>query len=150
MSVNSRVILERVIFYQPEAGLMIDEATIARAVALLQSAAPEALVILFGSYARANPTEQSDLDLLVVKPCIGHRRMETTRLKAIARRAGVPVDVLVADQETFDQWCQTSGMIRPVPPCAGRPFPVVDFGIPIAQFRADKLHNRKSSTDISR
>jgi UTP:GlnB (protein PII) uridylyltransferase len=58
--------------YQPEAGLMIDDATIARAAGLLQKAAPEALLILIGSYARRNPNEHSDLDLLVVKPLIGN------------------------------------------------------------------------------
>jgi predicted nucleotidyltransferase len=127
---------------------MIDEATIATAVRLLHSAAPEALVILVGSYARGNATEQSDLDLLVVKQCIGHRRMETSRLKAIARRAGVDVDVLVTDQQTFDQWCHTPGMIHHMPPCASRPFPAIDFGISVPQFRADQIHNSKPSTNI--
>jgi predicted nucleotidyltransferase len=124
---------------------MIDDATIARAAGLLQKAAPEALVIIIGSYARGNPNEHSDLDLLVVKPLIGHRRFETTRLNAIARRAGVRVDVLLAEQETFDQWCQTPGMILPLTPCGGHRLPAVDFGILVSEFRSNQVHKTEAA-----
>lgn len=52
---------------------MIDEAIMAKAVELLQKAAPAAKVVLFGSYARGTANDKSDLDLLSsLSPSSGH------------------------------------------------------------------------------
>ena len=59
---------------------VIDESTIAWAVRLLREAAPNADVFLFGSYARGEAKEESDLDLLVVEPDVGCRRNEIAHL----------------------------------------------------------------------
>jgi predicted nucleotidyltransferase len=45
---------------------MIDEATINQAVELLRQAAPGSTIIVFGSCARGQITEDSDLDILFV------------------------------------------------------------------------------------
>ncbi len=54
---------------------MIDDATIAKAVELLRGAAPDATIILFGSYARGDPRRDSNLDFLVVEPRLESRRL---------------------------------------------------------------------------
>ena len=53
---------------------MIDEATINKAVELLRQAAPDATIILFGSGARGESKEDSDLDFLVVEPAVTAQR----------------------------------------------------------------------------
>jgi uncharacterized protein len=115
---------------------MIDEATMARAVELLRAAAPQATVILFGSYARGNADEQSDLDLLVVEPRPFARRMEAARLRGVLGALGAPVDLLVVNEETFREWRQTPGMIVDLPAIEGRSFPAINFGVLIWRFLA--------------
>ena len=54
-------------------------------------------IILFGSYAYGTPTEDSDVDVLVVMPedaALGHRPALKIREQV---SAGFPVDVLVRD-----------------------------------------------------
>jgi predicted nucleotidyltransferase len=46
---------------------MISEKTIQEAVELLRKAANPVRIILFGSYARGDITEESDLDFLVIE-----------------------------------------------------------------------------------
>jgi uncharacterized protein len=61
-------------------------------------------VILFGSYAYGNPTEDSDIDLLVIKSVKTSSRAEATAIrKALQplRREGanLPLDILVRDPQ---------------------------------------------------
>jgi len=79
---------------------MIDEAV----RRLLEAAPPGSQVILFGSYARGNANENSDLDFLVVEPMLNGRRQEMVRLRQVLRPMGVPVEVLVVSQDAFDRW----------------------------------------------
>ncbi len=90
---------------------MIDEATIARAVDILREAAPGATIILFGSYARGEPREDSDLDFLVVEPKLTARREEMVRLRDALRPLRIPVEVLVASERTFRDWADTPGTV---------------------------------------
>jgi predicted nucleotidyltransferase len=67
-------------------------------------------IILFGSYAYGQPTEDSDVDVMVVMPKSRYRRDLDTRVRRKVP-AGFPVDVLVepddklarrvADRESF-------------------------------------------------
>ncbi|WP_211320167.1 nucleotidyltransferase domain-containing protein [Hymenobacter nivis] len=53
-------------------------------------------IILFGSYAYGEPTEDSDLDLLVIKAGIGPTRAErAVAVRRLLRGAGAPMDILV-------------------------------------------------------
>ncbi len=53
-------------------------------------------IILFGSYAYGEPTEDSDLDLLVVKSGLGPTRQERAlAVRRLVRGVGVPMDILV-------------------------------------------------------
>lgn len=84
---------------------MIQTKTINEAVERLLEAAPAgSRVILFGSYARGNSNENSDLDFLVVEPKLISRRQEMVRLRQVLRPMGVPVEVLVVSQDAFDRW----------------------------------------------
>jgi predicted nucleotidyltransferase len=86
---------------------MIDEATIQQAVELLRKAAPDATIIVFGSCARGEIAEDSDLDLLVVEPTVTSPHDEIVRLSAVLRPLRISVDVLVASKETFEYWADT-------------------------------------------
>jgi len=90
---------------------MVDESVIARAVDLLKAAAPEARIILFGSYARGNARENSDLDFLVVEPEVKSRRREMARLADVLRPLRIAVDILVVSRRTFDEWSDAPGTV---------------------------------------
>ena len=82
---------------------MISEQTIQQAAQLLGEAARPARVILFGSYARGDAQENSDLDFLVIEPELQDRFREMVRLRQVLRPLRVPVDVLVYSQADIDQ-----------------------------------------------
>ena len=53
-------------------------------------------IILFGSYSYGTPIEDSDLDLLVIKAGIGHKREDRAiAVRRLLRGAGAPMDILV-------------------------------------------------------
>lgn len=91
--------------------IMIDEATINKAVELLRQAAPEATIILFGSGVRGEAKEDSDLDFLVVEPSVTAQREEMVRLTDVLRPLRIPVDVLVVSQKAFDEWADTPNTV---------------------------------------
>ncbi len=82
---------------------MISEQTINQAAILLGKAAKPARVILFGSYARGDAGESSDLDFLVVEPTLQDKFGEMVRLRQVLRPLRVPVDVLVCSQAEVNQ-----------------------------------------------
>lgn len=67
-------------------------------------------VILFGSYARGDADENSDIDIMVVEPVVADRAQEMLRLQDAVGWMGVDVDVLVYSEAEFEQrrnWCST-------------------------------------------
>ena len=67
-------------------------------------------IILFGSYARGDAGEHSDLDIMVVEPVVADRVQEMQRLQDAIGWIGVDVDVLVYSEAEFEQrrnWCST-------------------------------------------
>ena len=81
---------------------MISEQTIQQAVARLVAAANPSKVILFGSYARGDATEDSDLDLMVIEPEVVNQFDEMVRLRNVMGDMPVGVDLLVySDREAF-------------------------------------------------
>lgn len=67
-------------------------------------------VILFGSYARGDAVENSDLDLIVVERDIADQGAEQIRLVAAIGILPVDVDVLVYSEDEFEKrknWCFT-------------------------------------------
>jgi len=90
---------------------MIDESTINKVVELLQRAAPGATVIVFGSCARGEVNEDSDLDVLVVEPEVTDPWGEMVRLRRAIRPIRLAADVIVVSQKTFDEWAETPNTV---------------------------------------
>ena len=79
-----------------------------------------ARVILFGSYARGQAREDSDLDFLVVEPKVRAHRAETVRLLRALLDLDLPVDVLVASEEELRVWSGIPGTVFHEAVTAGR------------------------------
>ena len=67
-------------------------------------------IILFGSAAREEIGPDSDVDLLVVKPC-GHRRRTAWKIERSLIGIGVPTDIIVARPEDIEHYKDTIGLI---------------------------------------
>ncbi len=90
---------------------MLSQATIQEAIARLAEAAQPIKIILFGSYARGEARENSDLDFLVVQREVKSRRREMVRLHDVLRPMHIPVDVLVISEALFTEWADTPGTV---------------------------------------
>jgi predicted nucleotidyltransferase len=78
----------------------------------LAVAAPGAKVILFGSRARGDERQNSDLDLLVIKPGqVDSPRAEASRLRRELRGLGVGLDVLVISAAYAEEWGHFEGSL---------------------------------------
>jgi predicted nucleotidyltransferase len=79
---------------------MIDDAVIeAAGKQLLAAAGSPARVVLFGSRARGNAGEDSDLDFLVIETRVESKLDEMVRLRDALPPLGVPVDVVVVSED---------------------------------------------------
>ena len=77
---------------------------------VISAASRPSKVILFGSYARGDAGEHSDLDIMVVEPVVADRAQEMLRLQEAVGWIGVDVDVIVYSEAEFEQrrnWCST-------------------------------------------
>jgi len=90
---------------------MIDETTINQAIKLLQQSAHPTRIILFGSYARGDAHVNSDIDILVVMKDVSDRAREMVHLNRVLSPLRIPVDLLVASEDTFSYWSDTPGNI---------------------------------------
>lgn len=67
-------------------------------------------VIVFGSYARGNPSETSDLDLMVIERDLPDAGEEMVRLYDAVAGLDAGVDILVYSEAEFEKrrdWCST-------------------------------------------
>lgn len=85
---------------------MITQKQIGRIVRRIASNHNPEKIILFGSYAYGIPTEDSDLDLLVVVENSEQPRYKRAReiRKCLWGIAEVPKDIFVYTQEEIDEW----------------------------------------------
>lgn len=77
---------------------------------LVTLAEPERIV-LFGSHARGEAREDSDIDLLVVKDRVPSRREEMVRLRRAVRQFRVPVEVVVVSSDEVARFGNTPGHV---------------------------------------
>jgi len=56
-------------------------------------------IILFGSCARGDATDDSDLDLLIVKKEVSNKRAEMVQARRLLSPLRIPVDILVASED---------------------------------------------------
>lgn len=90
---------------------MISENTIQQAVERLVAASNPNKVILFGSYARGDATEDSDLDLMVIEQEVQNSGEEMIRLHRAVGDVGVGVDVLVYSDKEASRRSQVPGTL---------------------------------------
>jgi uncharacterized protein len=75
---------------------------------LVEAADSPRKIFLFGSYARGEANEESDLDILVVEKELPDPTAEYVRLREAVGSVGVGVDVLLyseAELERRRDWC---------------------------------------------
>jgi len=83
---------------------MLNSQTIAATAERIAAAASHpARVIVFGSYARGDANDDSDLDLLVVEPTIEDHTAEYLRLREAVGSIGVGVDLMLLSAPEYEK-----------------------------------------------
>jgi predicted nucleotidyltransferase len=78
---------------------------------LVREASPERIV-LFGSQARGDAGPESDVDFLVItRDSRENRFRAATRLRRCLSPLRMPVDIVVHDRETIDEWGEVPGTL---------------------------------------
>ncbi|MDX8404561.1 MAG: nucleotidyltransferase domain-containing protein [Mariprofundus sp.] len=83
---------------------MISQEKINSAAKLLISSGNAVKVILFGSYARGDAGEQSDIDFLVVEKEVPSKVKAMVRLRRVLRPLQLPIDVMVVSERDVEEW----------------------------------------------
>ena len=81
------------------------------AVRRLVAAARPVRIILFGSHARGDARDDSDVDLLVVEASVQDASREAVRLRRALRGLLMPIDLVVVQQDKYDYWRDTPGNV---------------------------------------
>lgn len=91
---------------------MLDENAIQAAAQRIAAAACQpAQIILFGSYARGNADDASDLDLLVVEESVEDKAAEYLRLRDALGRISTGVDLLLLSRHDYERRSQVKGTV---------------------------------------
>jgi predicted nucleotidyltransferase len=81
----------------------VDETLLDEVVRRVLTVARPDRIILFGSAATGQMTEDSDLDLLVVEPQPANTRDRSVRIRRALGDVPYPVDVIVMSSERFEE-----------------------------------------------
>jgi predicted nucleotidyltransferase len=76
---------------------------------LADTAESPARVIVFGSHARGDAGDGSDLDFLVIERDVANRAVEMVRLRDALPPLDVPADVIVVSEEHAAKWSVVKG-----------------------------------------
>ena len=82
---------------------------ITNAVKRIAEASQPEQILLFGSHARGEAHDDSDLDLLVIETEVTDRAAEMVRLRRLLRPLRIPVDLLVYSRSDIDRWGHQPG-----------------------------------------
>lgn len=82
---------------------------IATAVTRIAEAAQPEQILFFGSHARGEARDDSDLDLLVIETDVADRAAEMVRLRRVLRPLRIPVDILVYSRADVERWGNQPG-----------------------------------------
>ncbi|MBK5941669.1 nucleotidyltransferase domain-containing protein [Halochromatium roseum] len=82
---------------------------ITAAVKRIADAAQPEQILIFGSHARGEARDDSDLDLLVIESEVTDRAAEMVRLRRLLRPLRIPVDLLVYSRADVDRWGHQPG-----------------------------------------
>lgn len=88
---------------------MINKKLIQKIVDTIVTSAHPIKIILFGSGARNEMKQDSDLDLLIIEEEIDNKGKEMVRLRNAIGNVGIGVDVLVYSQNEVDEWGHLPG-----------------------------------------
>ena len=89
---------------------MIQTETLAHAIHALTQAAPMAeQIVLFGSQARGDARDDSDVDFLVIDSAVSNRAEEMVRLRRALRPLRLSADVLVYSRDEVNAWGHQTG-----------------------------------------
>ena len=83
--------------------MMVDETLLDEVVRRVLTVARPERIILFGSAATGQMTEDSDLDLLVVEPEPANTRDRSVRIRRALGDVRYPVDVIVMSSARFEE-----------------------------------------------
>lgn len=78
---------------------------------ILRAAPPGSRVIPFGSHARGDAGEHSDLDFLVIEPSVTDGGRESVRLHQTLKGLGVFADIIVVSEESVREWRDVYGTV---------------------------------------
>jgi predicted nucleotidyltransferase len=81
------------------------------AVRRLVEAAQPRQIILFGSHARGDASEDSDVDLMLIEDHVENQAAESVRLQRVLKGLILPVDLLPVTRAQFDYWRDTPGNV---------------------------------------
>jgi len=68
-------------------------------------------IILFGSYANGTPTEESDLDLLIIMDSDLPTRIQQRKVRKMLSDLRIPVDVIVKTTKEFETYKDIIGTV---------------------------------------
>jgi predicted nucleotidyltransferase len=89
-----------------------DDALVDEICRRLAAATPaKTRVVLFGSRARGEEGERSDVDVLVIEPAVDDPMKESVRLRRVLRGLSVPIDVLVITKREADRRSVVRGTV---------------------------------------
>jgi uncharacterized protein len=91
---------------------MFNDAVIQEAGRRILRAAPlGSRLILFGSHARGEAGEHSDLDFLVIEPSVEDWGRESVRLHRTLKGLGVHAELIVVSEESVREWRDVYGTV---------------------------------------
>ena len=82
--------------------------------ASIKGAHPNSTIILFGSFARGEQNEESDLDICVLVPELLYRRleMEVDARCSIRRGFPLPIDLLLYTHDEFEEFSKSKSRLQ--------------------------------------